>query len=889
MFKKAVLIGLMLAMHWANAQNNVFKGKVVEDITLEPISNATIKYLNTVVKSNDQGKFTISVTETKFTIVIEKEGFKIDTFDVSVSSFQNEYQFNIENQSAQMKAIEITASISKGRKTPVAFSNLSGREITERLGSADLPMLLNTTPGVYATQSGGGAGDARINIRGFNQRNISVMIDGIPVNDMENGWVYWSNWFGLGEVTALTQVQRGLGNSRMANPAVGGTMNIITRGVSDKFRISANTEIGDSKYKKYSATINSGKLPGNFGIVASFTRRTSDGYVDKLYDDMTAFYLRIEKKIGNTHTISLTGIGAPQSHGQRSFRARAPLYDTKLAQEAGLDTVISGMPVNKGNKYNQHWGTYYQKTSKNGDTINKVEQNERENMFFKPQYYLKHDFKPNNKFLLSSVAYLSTGSGGGTFAVDVNQFPSVYGNYNFQGTYNQNSFGSSFVPNPDLAYHPTLKKASGIIARNVNNHKWIGLLSTANYKINSNYTFTGGIDMRTYRAYHYREVYNLIGGDYYRPNNNELNPFNPNKIYMKGDKYGFNNDGLVRWAGTFAELEYTKSRFSAFVNTSVTKTFYSRIDSFIVDANNKPSVSNWVNLTGYTFKTGGNYNISRKLNVYSNIGILNRPARFNNVFDRKNKKIQGVKNEMVYAWEAGSGYKKGPLQLDANVYLTYWDNRPVDNLPSYVDPDGNTYTYNIQGLKALHTGLEIAALYKFNFGLTAQTALSFGDWRWKSGTRANILNDLGDSVGVIDFGAKNVHVGDAAQKQVSFTLRYEPRFLKGLYLSTQYIWFGKQYADFEPIALVGAFKNRESHRIPNYYYLNFSAGYNFKAGKHYMITLYANGQNITNNLYITDAQHRDQGSSAATFNPKNLEVFVSTGFRYTGGIRVTFQ
>ncbi len=49
-----------------------------------------------------------------------------------------------------------------------------------RLGSQDIPMILNTTPSVYATQQGGGAGDARINVRGFNQRNVAVMINGVP-------------------------------------------------------------------------------------------------------------------------------------------------------------------------------------------------------------------------------------------------------------------------------------------------------------------------------------------------------------------------------------------------------------------------------------------------------------------------------------------------------------------------------------------------------------------------------------------------------------------------------------------------------------------------------------------------------------------------------------
>lgn len=887
--KKFFFISLLGAYGVGYAQNAPFKGRVLEEITQEAIQEAEVSYKGTKILTDAQGRFVLSVSEKTFTVIISKKGYQPDTFDVAAENAHAEYVFMLENTSAQMQAIEITASISKGRKTPVAFSNLSGREISERLGSADLPMLLNTTPGVYATQSGGGAGDSRINIRGFNQRNISVMIDGVPVNDMENGWVYWSNWFGLSEVTALTQVQRGLGNSRMANPAVGGTMNIVTRGVSDKFRVSVNSEMGDSKYRKYSATVNSGRLPGNFGIIASFTRRTSDGYVDKLYDDMMAFYFRVEKKIGSKHIFSLTAIGAPQSHGQRAYRARTSLYSTELAKKAGLDTTIAGMPSNMGNKYNQHWGTYYTLTEKNGDTLKSINQNERENMFFKPQYYLKHDFKPNNKWLVSSVVYLSTGKGGGTASVGVSQTPSVYGNFNFQNTYNQNAFGSAFVPNVDPLYDPVLKKSTGIIYRNVNNHKWLGLLSTAHYKINRNYTFTGGVDMRTYHAYHYREVYNLLGGDYYRPNNNEINPYHPAKIYVKGDKYRYNNDGLVRWAGTFGELEYAKSKFSAFVNTSFTETYYKRIDSFNLDSNKNPLNSGWENRAGFTVKSGLNYNISRKLNVYSNIGILDRPARFSNVFDSRNKLIVGTKNEMVYAWEAGSGYKKGPFQADANVYVTYWNNRPVDFLPTYQDPDGNTFTYNIGGLKALHMGVELAALYKFDFGLSVQTAMSFGDWRWKSGTRAIVQDDAGDSVGVVDFGAKNVHVGDAAQQQVSFTLRYEPRFLKNLYLSTQYVWFGKQYADFEPTALTGKFRNTESYRIPNYYYLNLSAGYNMKLGKNYLLTLYVNGQNITNNLYITDAQHRDQGSAEATFNPKNLEVFVSTGFRYTGGIRITYQ
>src|SRR5690606_37397263 len=111
----------------------------------------------------------------------------------------------------EMEEIRVIANISTDRKTPIAITKISSEQIAEELGSRDLPMLLNATPGVYATQTGGGDGDARITVRGFDQRNVGVLIDGVPVNDMENGAVYWSNWFGLDAITNQIQVQRGLG------------------------------------------------------------------------------------------------------------------------------------------------------------------------------------------------------------------------------------------------------------------------------------------------------------------------------------------------------------------------------------------------------------------------------------------------------------------------------------------------------------------------------------------------------------------------------------------------------------------------------------------------------------------------------------------------------
>jgi len=120
------------------------------------------------------------------------------------------------------KLQEVTVSsgvidVAKDRKTPIALSKISAADVQLKVGNLEFPEIMNTTPGVYATKQGGGYGDSRITLRGFDQSNTSFLINGQPVNDMENGWVYWSNWQGLTDVASGIQIQRGLGASRLAS------------------------------------------------------------------------------------------------------------------------------------------------------------------------------------------------------------------------------------------------------------------------------------------------------------------------------------------------------------------------------------------------------------------------------------------------------------------------------------------------------------------------------------------------------------------------------------------------------------------------------------------------------------------------------------------------
>lgn len=895
--RNCLLLVFGLSALFLNAQV-VIKGTVKDRISGELLDNAMVTAKNVSAISDKLGNFILKVPMGEYQIVAKLEGYESDTIFVQADkNLITGVFFELENLSSSMQAVQIVASVAKDRKTPIAYSNLTGKEIQERLGSADMPMLLNNTPGVYATQQGGGAGDARITIRGFNQRNIAVMIDGIPVNDMENGWVYWSNWFGLSGVTALTQVQRGLGSSRIANPAVGGTMNIITKGISQKQQISAGMEFGDSRYQSYNLDYSSGKLPGNWGFILSLTKRSSDGYVDYLYDDMYAYFFKIEKQWGTKHALSLTAMGAPQSHGQRAFKARLSLYDQALAKSLDMDTLVGGMKLNQGRKYNQHWGILNRSKNVDQNTGELLPEgqhenlNERVNEFHKPQVYLKYDYKPNKKWFSNTTAYVSIGTGGGSRAELVRQSSSVYGTYDFQSVWNQN-INLGFVSSVDPAYSNTEFKSSGILSLSANNHKWYGLLNTTQYKINNYYTITGGLDLRAYVGEHYKEVYDLLGGDYFIPDVNEKNPnYKSNHMYRLGDKFNYHNDGVINWAGGFMELEYSKHQFSAFGNISYSNTQYQRVDYFKLDGQSNPQETEKIGFNGYTSKAGANYNFSPRLNVFINTGYLNRPTRFNNVFDNRNTIIKDAKNEIVLAVEGGLGYKRKRIAINLNAYYTNWANRPVDFRPSFEDAEGNVYSYNINGLKARHMGLELQTAIKAGDGITMEFSFSLGDWIWQSGSNATIRDDAGDSIGQFNFDATGVHVGDAAQNQIAGLIRWEPTYLKGAYFSLQYVNFGKHFADFEPIALQGSWAGRESFLLPNYWYMNFSAGYTINIKNSVKVRIYGLVSNITDNLYVSDAQHRSlsaNGDANAVFNRKNLEVFVSPGIRYSSGLKVMF-
>jgi len=903
---KSILIFLLLVCSLTVfAQKQKVNGIVKDSFLGETVVGANVLLKGTLTGdvTDIDGKFSLLLDPGFYVLEVSYVGYETAAKEITVEDKPIDLIFNLET--IVLDGVSIVGDVARSRETPVAFTTLLPTIIEERLSGQDIPMLLNKTPGVYATEQGGGDGDARITIRGFSQRNVAVMLDGIPVNDMENGWVYWSNWFGLDAVTRSIQVQRGLGASKLALPSVGGTMNILTKGIENKRMISIEQAVDNNGKLQTNLGYTSGALNNGWSVTLAGAYKTGNGWVDETSVDAWFFFTKVDKRWGD-HITSLTGFGAPQTHTQRSYKRSIAAYDTTYAKEHGVTSEDFPPINNQGIGYSQHWG-YLKRDSEqwNSDytarvynpNVNREVVNEKINTYFKPQFSLRDVWNVNHKLVLTNTFYVSLGQGGGQgtrYSLknsnlitpdDVQYDPESFstdeiGQIDWQEIYDLNTkpviiFGDTIYPINDT-YNDSLYFSSNYLTERRNNHSWYGLLSTFNYQVNEQLEWSGGLDLRSYKAEHYMEVVDLLGGDYAIDDYDQRNDYEANpQLAVKhvGDKVYYYDDGLVKWAGFFTQMEYKTGNLSLFGNLTGSLSGYKKIDYF---GNNE---SSWLWKPGFTVKAGANYNLNEHNNIFMNLGFLSKARDFRYYFQGYTANFLPdsiTKNEQVAAIEFGYSYVSPRFSANVNTYVTQWKNKPTSQVRAKYEEE-NTYG-DIPGMNALHMGIEVDFIYKIRRNLDFQGLVSIGDWVWdkKIENLQMYYTDNNQPANTISFDATGIHVGDAAQTQLGANLRYEP--IQGLYMEGGVTYFNRYYSDFTPEDCVDEEGNPvESWRIPDYTLVDFNAGYRFqlKNVDKLGFALKFNILNLLNTTYISDATNNDTYIQRpfGTFDARSAAVF----------------
>ncbi|MBK1894465.1 TonB-dependent receptor [Chryseobacterium paridis] len=791
------------------------------------------------------------------------------------------------------------ADIAKDRKTPVAVSTIKEAQIVQRLGNQEFPEILSTTPSIYATKGGGGFGDGRMNVRGFDTSNTAVMINGVPVNDMEGGSVYWSNWAGLSDVTSAMQIQRGLGASKLAIASVGGTVNIITRSADKKREGNVTLGVGNDGYLKTLFSYNTGKSAKGWSTSFLMSRTAGAMYIDGSDFEAYNYYFALGFQPNKKHDFQFTFTGAPQWHNQTFNNSIATDLDMG---DGKLDGVLSDKP---NRKYNSNWGY-----------LNGQQYSQTVNYYSKPVASINWDWNISEKSKLSTVGYASWGRGGGTGILGsingkgINALPkSTDGLIRFDDIYawNTGQTVADFGANNKTPFVGT--SSNGITRRaSVNSHDWYGILSNFQHKVNDNWNFSVGIDARYYYGYHPGLVTDFLGNTEYR----EAGNFNQYPYYTVTQSYNAtpsanpfaaavkdksqivyrNYDGKVLWGGVFGQLEYTNDKISAFVQGSASEQSNQRIDKWVWDGTS--TVPTGISTTqqgqvvnqkteqkfrfGYNAKAGVNYNINEQHNVFVNVGIYSKQPNQNAIFPYnlptktfgslyQQIENKDIRNEQVTSAEIGYGFKSGKFRANLNGYYTDWKDRFVRVLGiTYTNPDnttGTNGTASLTGVREVHMGVELETFYKPLNWLEFNGMLSIGNWKYKNNPTGRIADVNGDPISTngkdeVVLALDGMKVGDAAQTTAAIGATVKP--VKNLDVFATWRYYDNLYGTFSinssyiittPGVTPSGAQNG-SLKAPSYNLTDVGASYTFnlKNGNRLIIT--GNVYNVFDTTYISD-------------------------------------
>ena len=862
------LLGAVLSVFSAAAfAQTTVRGQLVDSETGEPLVGAAVMVEGTSqgTVTDIDGYFKQSVAQGG-TLVFKYVGFKDLKKKITQKGASVDLgTIKMEPDAVMLADVTITSSIAVARKTPVAVSTIDPVFIEEKLGTQEFPEILKSTPGIYATKDGGGFGDSKINIRGFKSENSAMMVNGVPMNGMENNKVYWSNWSGLSDVTRSIQVQRGLGAAKVASPAVGGSINIITKTTEAKKGGSVSYAMGNDGYNKILFNLSSGLSKDGWAFSLLGAKTWGDGYIQGTEFEGYTWFVSIAKRFNDNHQLSLTAFGAPQWHNQRSNQNGLSIKEwQRVKQYMGEDSPY---------KYNSTFGY------RHGQSYNSSR-----NSYHKPQISLNHLWQIDQKSSLSTALYVSIGRGDGYRGTgDSTYANSWYGSTN--GLVNTQFRRPDGTFDYDAVETMNAESTNGskmVMSKMMNNHLWYGLLSTYTTKFGENFDFYGGIDFRYYKGLHQDILTDLFGGTYFIDSYNRKNVTaenNPavggNSAYINqklnvGDVLRRDYDGFVMYEGVFAQLEYNQDKLSAFISGGASNTGYWRYDRMYYSKDKaKSSTKNYL---GGNIKGGANYNLTENHNVFVNAGYINRAPMFDTSFinsQTSHDRNPDAKNEKIMSFELGYGYRSRFFTANLNGYYTRWMDKALYD--SGTTADGLRWAMNMTGANADHWGVEFDFVAKPLNWLDITGMFSWGDWRWggvASGylfdsqgqmlqnTRGDVVTDMANAEQYqYKIDMDNVSVGGSAQTTAALGLGVRP--MKGLRLGVDWNFFSRNFADYDINANV-ATQNEpyvigSPWKIPSYSTFDLSAGYTFDFGK-IRATLSGNVNNVLDQEYIADAR-----------------------------------
>ncbi len=686
----------------------------------------------------------------------------------------------------------------------------------------DISGLLTASRDRFINTATFGFGAARFRIRGYDNQNISVFLNGVAMNDLENGRAYFGQFGGLNDVMRNRETSIGIQDIAYAYGGLGGSTNIDARASRQRKQIRASYAISNRSYtNRVMLTYNTGMMKNGWAFSFSGSKRwAEEGYNPGSSYDAYSYFAAVDKKWGN-HLTSLI------FHGSPSKRGRAGTAVQELRDLAG------------SNYYSPLWGF------QNGE-----KRNSRIAISHQPMAFLRHDWNITENSTLTAVVSYLWGRNGGTALNWFNARDPRPDYYQRLPSFISDPEMSAIVANSlstneaerqvkwDLFYNANRNNAFGeyeanLLGTDLNGEtgNWSQYIvedrrfdtNIANASIlttnviNDNLTITGGVNYTHYTQHNFKVLDDLLGGDFWidinrfaigngNPDAIQYNLDNPNRQIREGDTFEYDYDANIRKGLGWLQGTFSTRKFDFFAAGNVSNTTFWRTGKFRNGffPENSLGDSEKQSFTNFDVKGGVTYKIDGRNYLYANGSYGTRAPFFRNSFvaaRKRNDLVPNLQSETIQSIEGGYLMKSPNLKARATAYFTEFKDqtRIIFAFSEFLLRRSDFASVIMTGIDQRHTGIELALEGKVLPGLEAYGVASMGQYIYTS--RPSLFVGLDEAPGFIiedeTIYQKNYYVGGTPQNAFALGLSYNSPKFWFANLSVNY--FNNAWLDFNPL------------------------------------------------------------------------------------------
>ena len=776
----------------------------------------------------------------------------------------------------------------------------------------------------------------RFRVRGYDNDMNTTFMNGIPMDNLDNGFTPFGLWGGLNDVMRNRELNIGLRPTTFTFGDIGSNTSIDARASRQRKQTSFGYALSNRAYThRFNFTHSSGVSKDGWAYTLSGSRRYADeGYVPGTYYNGWSYFAAVDKKVGNKQTFSLIAFGAPTENGRQT------------------GSVMEAMDLVGDHYYNPAWG--YQNGKKRNANVAKSHQ---------PVFILTHEYRFTNNTTLTTAAGYSFGERA-TTALDwynsADPRPDYYRylpSYQLDASLRQQQI-DAIRAKPELLqidwlslYEAnrvnleTIKNVDGVPGNNHTGYRSRYLIqdrvigtdrfnanTVLNSRINDHLDLTAGASYQSQQNHYFNRVNDLLGGEFYvdlnqfaerdfpnNPNVNQNDLNRPNRIVKEGDQYGHDyNINVSRVAG-WAQGVFKFTSWDFFLSGELSNTSFYRHGNVRngLYPNNSFGKSAVQNFTNYAVKGGVTYKIDGRNYVYANAAHLTRAPFFENVYiapRTRNTAQDNPTSETIFSTEGGYVLNAPKIKARVSGYYTKFDNG-MNVMTFYHDDVRNFVNYALSKIDKVHFGAEIGVEAKFTTTLTMNAAASIGRYYFDSRQNAIVTVDNNSTViegeqGRQTIFAQNFRVPATPQEAYSLGITYRsPNYW---FVSLTGNYFDQMWLDFNPIRrTAGAVDGLDVTKEEEYklfhdiidqtqwepqFTLDFFGGYSYKLprkwnmGSNSFLVLNAGVSNTTNNKDIITGGFEQLRFDFATRNVDKFppKVYYAYGLNYFLGITYRF-